>query len=119
MPHATLVDESVSPDPGVDQRPDQRQAERLQLSHPALVTLVGTTRQLLHGMIRNVSEGGTQVRLDQPVSSSTLVKIEYDDNLLLGEVVYCQRDDSGWLAGIKIEHSLFELTALAADMRRF
>jgi hypothetical protein len=119
MPYATLVDEPVSLDRRLDQKPDQRLAERRQISHPAIVSLVGTTNQVLHGMVRNVSEGGTQIRLDQPLSPSTLVKIEYEDNLLLGEVVYCQQEQSGWLAGVKIEHGLFELTALAAAMQRF
>jgi hypothetical protein len=33
--------------------------------------------------------------------------------------VYCQQEQSGWLAGVKIEHGLFELTALADAMRGF
>jgi hypothetical protein len=70
-------------------------------------------------MIQNVSEGGTQIWLDQTLPASTLVKIEYDDNLLLGEVIYCRREQSGWLVGVKIEHGLFELTALAAAMQGF
>ena len=119
MPHATLVDESVSLDRRLDPDPDQRQAERRQISHPAIVSVAGTLDQVLHGMIRNVSEGGTQIRLDQPLPPSTLVKIEYDDNLLLGEAIYCQRDQSGWLVGVKIEHGLFDLTALATAMQGF
>jgi hypothetical protein len=118
MPHATLVDEPVSIDRELDQRQDQRQVERRQISHPAIVSVVGRPSQDLHGMIRNVSEGGTQIRLDEPLPPGTLVRIEYDDNLLLGEVVYCQREQS-WLAGVRVEHGLFHLTALAAAMREF
>jgi hypothetical protein len=119
MPHATLVDEPVSLDRRLDPGPDQRLAERRQISHPAIVSIAGTLGQVLHGVIRNVSESGTQIRLDQPLPPSTLVKIEYDDNLLLGEVVYCRQEQSGWLAGVKIEHGLFDLTALAAAMQGF
>lgn len=119
MPYAMLVDEPVSLDRTVDRGSDQRQAERRQISHPAIVSVAGTPGQVLHGVIRNVSEGGTQIRLDQTLPSSTLVKIEYDDNLLLGEVIYCQQEQSGWLVGVKIEHGLFELTALARAMQGF
>jgi PilZ domain-containing protein len=119
MPHATLVDEPISLDRTLDQGPDQRQAERRQISHPAIVSVVGTPGQVLHGVIRNVSEGGTQIRLDETLAPSTLVKIEYDDNLLLGEVVYCREEQSAWLVGVKIEHGLFELRALATAMQGF
>jgi hypothetical protein len=127
MPYPALVDEPVSPDReldqgldhGLDHGLDQRQAERRQVSLPASVTLVGAQSQVLHGTIRNLSEGGTQILLDEPLPSSTLVKIEYEDSLLLGEVVYCQPEQSAWLVGIKIEHGLFELTALAAALQGF
>lgn len=119
MPHTLLVDEPVSLDQWIDRTADQRQAERRQISHPAIVTVAGTPSQVLHGVIRNISEGGTQLRLDQALPSSTLVKIEYNDSLLLGEVIYCQQEQSGWLLGVKIEHGLFDLTALAAAMQGF
>lgn len=127
MPYPALVDEPVSPDQksdqgldhGLDHGLDQRQAERQPVSLPARVTLVGAPSQVLHGTLRNLSEGGTQIRLDELLPPSTLVKIEYEDNLLLGEVVYCQQEQSGWLVGIKIEHGLFELTALAAALQGF
>jgi hypothetical protein len=98
---------------------DQRQTERRELSQAALVTVVGTSGKVLQGEIRNVSEGGTQIRLGEPLPPFTLVRIEYEDNLLLGEVVYCRQDRSSWLLGLRVEHGLFGLTALAASMQGF
>jgi len=98
---------------------DQRQTERRDLSHPAIVTVLETVVQVLHGQIRNISEGGTQIRLSEPLSPFTLVRVEYDDNLLLGEVVYCQPERSGSLIGLRIEHGLFGLTELARSMQGF
>jgi hypothetical protein len=80
---------------------------------------VGALTHILQGEIRNVSEGGTQILLDEPLPPPTLVRIEYDDNLLLGEVVYCRQEQSGWLVGVRVEHGLFGLTALAVAMQRF
>jgi hypothetical protein len=119
MSHATLVDEYVPVDGRLDLSPEQRLTERHQLNHRAIVSVVGTPNQVLHGVTRNLSEGGTQIRLDEPLPPSTLVKIEFDDNLLLGEVIYCTQEQSGWLAGVRIEHGLFGLTGLATAMNRF
>jgi PilZ domain len=97
----------------LDPQPDQRQAQRHQLTQTAIVSVFGTASLVLHGEIRNLSEGGTQIRLDQPLRYASLVRIDYNDNLLLGEVVYCQREQAGWLVGIRVEHALLGLTALA------
>jgi hypothetical protein len=121
MPQATLQDAPASlARRGVSRPdPDQRRTPRIQIAYPAQVTVVGSTGRILHGVIQNISEGGTQLRLDEPLPPSTLVRIEYEDNLLLGEVVYCQDEESGWLAGVRIEHGLFGLSTLAVAMQGF
>ena len=45
--------------------------------------------------------------------------IEYDDNRLLGEVVYCEKQTSGWLVGIRVEHALLGLATLASIGERY
>ena len=107
----TLIDTRSA----VAERPDQRQTSRQQLNQPAMVTVAPDNR-VLQGELRNVSAGGTQLRLGEPLSPYALVRVEYDDNLLLGEVVYCQQEQSHWLVGLRIEHGLFGLTALAEVM---
>lgn len=118
----TLVRESTvseDVDQRPDQRPDQRKEQRHAVGHPAILSLVETPGLTLSGEIRDVSIGGTQIRLDQPVAPFTLVRIEYDDSLILGEIVYCLQDQSKWIMGIRAEHRLFGLTALAHSMQRF
>ena len=110
-PQTVVIEAPVA----VDQEPDQRQAQRHPLSHPATVTVLGAD-QVLTGEIRNVSKGGTQLQLDQPLGVGSLLKIDYDNNLLLGEVMYCHQEDTSWIAGIRIEHTLTGLTALADAM---
>jgi hypothetical protein len=101
----------------LDQQPDQRQSQRHELSQSAVVTTLGTTPQVLEGEIRNVSKGGTQLHLGERLATSSLVRVDYDNNLILGEVVYCQQVETGWIAGLRIEHTLSGLTALAEAMR--
>jgi hypothetical protein len=105
-----VADTSVA----VDRQADQRQDERHQSSRSVIVSVLGTANQILHGEIRNVSNGGAQLRLDQPVQYASLVTIDYDDNRLLGEVVYCEKEQAGWLVGIRIEHALLGLATLAS-----
>ena len=99
------------------QQTDQRQTHRHQLSQSAIVSVLGTAGQVLQGEIRNVSKGGTQLHLDQPLAIGSLLRIEYDNNLLLGEVIYCRQEQTIWVVGIRIEHVLSELTALDEAMR--
>ena len=97
-----------------DRPADQRQSQRHELNQPAIVSVLGNASQSFHGEIRNVSEGGTQIVLDQPLQYGSLVTIDYNDNRLLGEVVYCQKEQTNWLAGVRIEHALLGLAALAS-----
>jgi hypothetical protein len=101
----------------LEQQPDRRQTSRNQLSQSAVVSVHGTGR-LLHGEIRNLSEGGVQIRLDEPLRVNSLVKIEYDDKVLLGEVVYCRQEQAGWVLGLRVEHALLGSTDRADAMRR-
>ncbi len=100
----------------LDPQTDQRQSQRHELSHSAVVTMLGETTQVLQGEIRNVSKGGTQLYLAQPLGIGSLLRVDYANNLLLGEVMYCQRADTGWIAGLRIEHTLSGLTALGDAM---
>ena len=74
---------------------------------------MGSTSPALHVEILNISEGVTQIWLDQPLRYASLVRIDYNDNLLLGEVVYCKKEQAGWLVGIRVEHALVGLKARA------
>jgi len=111
MPKEMLIDAPLV----LEERPDQRRTSRQKLNQTAMVT-VGSDSRVILGELRNVSAGGTQLRLSEPLSTSMLVRVECDDNLLLGEVVYCQQEESHWLVGLRIEHGLFGLKALADAM---
>lgn len=101
----------------LDQQSDQRQSQRHPVTQSATVSVLGAASAVLQGEIRNVSKGGTQVEIPQPLGTGSLLKIEYDNNLILGEVVYCRQEQTVWIAGIRIEHTLSGLTALADAMR--
>ena|SRR5947207_12659684 len=94
----------------------EQQVQPRQIRHSAIVSVLGTTAPVLNAKILNLSEGRTQIWLDQPLRPASLVGIEYSDNLLLGEVVFCQPQRSGWFVGIRVEHALLGMKALALAM---
>jgi hypothetical protein len=100
-------EEPFSARPGTDlqlslePQPDRRQAQRQQLVQSVEVSVLGTD-QLLHGVIRNLSEGGAQILLEQPLRVPSSVKIQYAGKLVAGEVVYCRQEQTGWLLGIHL-----------------
>jgi hypothetical protein len=96
----------------LDRQADQRQAQRPELSRSVIVSVLGTG-QILHGEIRTISENGTQILLDQPLRNGSRVTIDYDNNHLLGEVVYCAKEQAGWLVGIRVEYAWLGLATLA------
>ena len=83
------------------QQPDRRQTPRQQLRQSTVVSLCGAG-QVLQGEIRDLSKGGTRILLQEPLPISSMVKIEYADEILLGEVVYCRQEQAGWLVGIRV-----------------
>jgi hypothetical protein len=101
----------------VEKQPDRRQTRRRQLSQSAVVNVLGTG-QVFQGEIQNLSEGGTQIRMAEPLLVNSLVRIEYDDKLLLGEVVYCRQEQAGWVLGLRVEHALLGVTNGTDAMRR-
>jgi hypothetical protein len=101
----------------LEQPADRRQTPRQQLSQSAVVSVLGTG-QVLHGEIRNLSEGGIQILLHEPLHLASLVKIEYVHKLFLGEVVYCRQEKAGWLLGIRIDRALSGVNDLDDAMRR-
>jgi hypothetical protein len=111
-PQTMVVDPPVTLTPELD----QRQTQRHPLSQCATISVVGATK-VLQGEIRNVSKGGTQLQVGQPLLSGSLLRVEYDNNLLLGEVIYCQQEQPGWIVGIRVEHSLSGINALAEAIR--
>jgi hypothetical protein len=110
---AMVVDAPIAPAQQQSQPSEQRKAKRHQVRLSAIVSVIGTSAPVIRCEIQNISESGVQIWADQPLHYASLVRIEYDDSLILGEVVYSKPEQAGWLVGIHAEHALFGLTALA------
>jgi hypothetical protein len=59
------------------------------------------------------------LEVGEPIATGAAVKISLEDDLLIGEVIYCRQEGSIYYAGVELEHVLFGLTELARIMRAF
>ncbi len=98
----------------------ERRAEpRVPANQDALVTLLlDAGSPQFQARIQDISGTGMRLLLPQPVSPGALLKIEWDDALLLGEVCYCQPAEGGHAAGLELQHALLQTGELARLSRR-
>lgn len=67
----------------------------------------------------NFSGRGARIRTGQPLRPGTLVRLDVDQTMMLGEVCYSEPDGEGFAAGLKLEHTLLQTESLERLRRRF
>jgi hypothetical protein len=97
----------------------QRREPRFETAESICITIFGEPDIQLPARVRNVSARGIGIELQGPVAVGAALKIEIDDTLLLGEVIYCRQDEACFYVGVELEHSLCGLEALAQNLRDF
>jgi PilZ domain len=98
---------------------NQRRELRFETEQSIWITLFGEPDIRLPARIKNVSARGIGIELEGPVAIGTALKIELDDSLLLGEVIYCREDEASYYVGVEIEQALRGLGDLAQAVRAF
>jgi hypothetical protein len=98
---------------------NQRREPRLEANQRVWMTLFGEPEIRLQACIKNVSVRGIGLELEGPVAIGSPVKIELDDCLFLGEVIYCREDEASFFVGVQLEQALYGLTELARALGTF
>ena len=98
---------------------NQWREARFQASQSVAITLFGEPDIRISARIKNVSGKGIGLELDVPVAPGTALRVELEDALLLGEVIYCRKDESSYYAGIELEHSVCGLGELSRMIESF
>jgi hypothetical protein len=98
---------------------EQRAATRFAIDQPVAVMVLGGMEIRETAMVRNVSEAGVQLVWNHSIPAGAAVKIELDNALALGEVVYCVAEGEHWVFGIKLEHVLNGLAELQRKLLEF
>jgi hypothetical protein len=98
---------------------EKRAAPRFPSAQAVLVTLLDAGSDNLDARIENISGTGARLLLSRPIACGALLKLEWEDTLLLGEVCYCQPLEGGdFAAGLQLQHALLQTGELARLSRR-
>ena len=98
---------------------NQRREPRFETEQSVWITLFGEPDIQLPARIENVSARDIGLELQGPVAVGTALKIDLDDGLLLGEVIYCREDEASFYVGVELEQALCGLGQLAEALSAF
>ena len=97
----------------------QRREPRFTADQSVRITLFGEPDIRLAARIKNVSVRGIGLELPGPVAMGSALKVELDDSLILGEVIYCREDATSFYVGVELEQALSGLGELAEALSAF
>jgi len=98
---------------------NQRREPRFETAQEIRITLFGEPDIRLPARIRNLSPRGIGLEMQGPVAAGSALKLEIDDMLLLGEVIYCRDDGDSFYIGVELEQVLCGLGELAEALWSF
>ena len=76
-----------------------------------ITDLEGGTGEM-EGTLLNISESGICVCLQAPKPTDSLVKLEFADTVLYGQIAYCHEEDGKYRTGIAVERVLVRASDL-------
>ncbi len=91
-----------------------RRSPRYELDQQVTVTNL-EDKLAVPGRLANFSTNGVRFLVESQIPLRSLVKVEWDSTLLLGEVIYCRREGSGYSVGMELEHALYDIEKIAAQ----
>jgi hypothetical protein len=97
---------------------ERRAEERVAVSKPVQITVLGETPEVVPAMLMNLSGRGMRLVSERAVPQDAAIRFDLDNRMLLGEVCYCVRQGTGYAIGIELQHSLNDLTGLGSLMEQ-
>ena len=98
---------------------NQRSETRPQANQSVAITLFGDPDVRLFARVKNISGRGIGLVIERPVAPGTALKVELEDALLLGEVIFCRREEASYYVAAELEHALCGLGELSRTVREF
>jgi hypothetical protein len=91
---------------------NQRRESRIEANQCVRITTLGEPEIQFPARIKNVSMRGVGLELQCPIKPGAAIRIDLEDALLLGEVIFCRKDAERFFAGVELEHALWGLADL-------
>lgn len=98
---------------------NQRREPRFQADQPVRITIFGEPDLHLTAIVKNVSGRGMGIEVEGPIATGSALKIDLEDAILLGEVIYTRDQGTSFYLGVELEHALYGLAELARVVRSF
>jgi hypothetical protein len=92
---------------------ERRREPRFAAEQPVVVTLLGARKIRRPAQIKNVCSSGMAIEMDRPAPPGTLLRIEFEDGVTLGESVHCREAAGSYYVGITLDQALKSLANLA------
>jgi hypothetical protein len=96
-----------------------RRGMRVAADQQVQITVLGEPDINLPATLRNLSGRGVGLSLDGPLAVGSALKLILEDEILLGEVIYCRNQDGAFYVGVELQQALSGLADLAAALRSF
>jgi hypothetical protein len=96
---------------------ERRRERRTTVSKTVAVVVTGRESAPLRGRMEDLSGRGMRLVLSEPVDIGAALRVECDDRWYLGEVIYCQSEQSSWMAGVEVDQCL-QITPGIERLRR-
>ncbi len=98
---------------------EQRCEARLPDDRSLTITLLGERESRHAARVKNASGSGLGLLVATCVAPGTALRIELEDELLLGEVMYCRPMEEGYFIGVQLEQMLRGLREMRERFREF
>src|SRR5258708_8215315 len=97
---------------------ERRREARIPSNQSVWLTVLGENEVRCRATTVDISGHGIKLMVAWKFPQDAAVKIEFDDELFLGEVCYCRPESGGFIMGIEIDQVLSGLRDLAHLRRR-
>ncbi len=98
---------------------EQRREPRFAIQQRVPVTLLGEPDLRRSARIENVSGRGLGLLMKDAVRPGAAIQIELENEIVLGEVIYCRPEPEGYFLGVELDQVLSGLAELAARLDEF
>jgi hypothetical protein len=85
---------------------------RYQPDQPVRITIL-SPKQSLQGQIVQMKNRAAILRLNEPVAQHALVRLEFEDSLVLGQVIACVPDGPTLLVSLQVVEAVATVSDLA------
>jgi hypothetical protein len=91
---------------------EQRREARFQADQRVMVEVLSDSLPRMAATVKDASGRGLGLSAPVPIPPGAAIRIEIEDAVVLGEAIYCRKDQDSYFVGIELDQVLVGLTEL-------